>query len=202
MPPLEGPDGTALSHHYVGYGLFTNTVVFFDGNPYPEATMRWFDSWYDGGEFAFQSTSGKRGVHWDVDEDGFFAPAEAPEGTSHTRYNAFSQFFGHIVFDSEAKQRIGGAITSIEDDTEVYLNYAPEEPWIPQWIVPTPEEADYLSLYEEELMLYVHEFMGRAIFSDMDIDAEWADFLDQCERLRAPEILEIKQAQYVRYISG
>ena len=90
----------------------------------------------------------------------------------------------------------------LEEQTEVYLDYVPEENWPAAFIIPTSEESDFINQFEQEMTGYVWETMARWIFTDVDVDSEWDAFVSQIKRMKSDELLKIRQEQYDRYLSN
>jgi hypothetical protein len=152
---------------------------------------------------------GPIGVRWFIDEDtGHYQNIDPPEGMNKNEHRAqhapgsggfavgYYDRYGKITKPPYPEHMM------LEEQTEIYLQYVPEESWPPNFIIPTPEESDFINQYEEEMLGYVWETMARFIFTDADIDNEWPDFVSQLERMRSDEILEIRQEQYDRYLSN
>lgn len=210
LPPLRGPAGHQLWHENVGGGMVAREVAYlYEVNEYPEATTRWMDTWYDGAEMGQSMLIGPIGVRWFIDEDtGHYQNIDPPEGMNKNEHRAqhapgsggfavgYYDRYGKITKPPYPEHMM------LEEQTEVYLQYVPEESWPPNFIIPTPEESDFINQYEEEMLGYVWETMARFIFTDADIDNEWPDFVSQLERMRSDEILEIRQEQYDRYLSN
>jgi putative aldouronate transport system substrate-binding protein len=204
MPPLKGPKGDQLWQFYEGYGLFTSRVVLFKDNKYPEATIRWFDTWYDGGEWGLQCFVGKKGVTWELSEANQYHMFPTPDGMNKNQFqqsHGFSANFGYYSENGPIGEECNPGHQQLEEQTDIYIPYAPDEPWIPQWIIPTGEEAQFLSQYETELMVYVQEMIAKFIFTDIDVDKEWDNYLEQCHKLKSDDVLRIKQTQYNRYMN-
>lgn len=210
MPPLRGPGGDQLWFENIGGGMISREVAYmFNVNEYPEATTRWMDVWYDGAERGQTMLLGPIGVRWYIDEvTGNYANIDPPEGMNKNEHRAQhcpgSGGFAVGYYDRYGK--IGKPPypehMMLEEQTEVYLNYVPEESWPAAFIIPTMEEADVLTQYEEEMMNYVWEMLARFIFSDVDVDSEWDAYVNQIKKMRSDEILAIRQTQYERYLAN
>lgn len=210
MPPLRGPSGDQLWRENVGGALIARDIAYmFSVNEYPEATTRWMDTWYDGAEMGRTMMSGPRDITWDVDEDtGHYRVFDPPEGMNANEFRAqhcpgsggynvgYYNRYGEITKPPHPGHQM------LEEQTEVYLEYVPEESWPGGYIIPTAEESDFLNQFAEEMLGYVWETMARFIFTDADIDNEWSAFVAQIERMRGNEILEIHQRQYDRYLEN
>lgn len=211
LPPMKGPEGHQLWRENVGGGMTAKDVaIMFKGASQPELITRWMDTWYDGAEMGQTMQLGPMGIRWYVDEEtGHYMNIEPPEGMNKNEHRA-QHCPGSGGFSVGYYDRYGKLTKPpypehlmLEMQTEVYLEYAPEESFPHAFIIPTLEEVDFLAQYEEEMMNYVWETMAKMIASpNIDMDAEWDNFVKTVERMKADEILKIKQAQYDRYKSN
>jgi putative aldouronate transport system substrate-binding protein len=208
LPPLQGPKGDRLWRENVGGNMINkDRAVIFNVNQYPELTTRWMDAWFDGSEMGQTMLLGAKDVRWFVDEEtGHYMNIDPPEGMNKNEHRA-QHCPGTGGFNVGYYNRYGELTKPpypehlmLEMQTEEYLKYVPEESWAGALMIPTIEETDFLNHYEEEMMTYVWEMMAKFICTDTNVDAEWDGFLAQLDRMKADEILEIKQAQYNRFV--
>ncbi len=206
VPPLAGPTGTRMWQHNPGGGNIRRDRAFiFNVNEYPEATTRWFDTFFEN-KWALKMHLGEEGINWVVGSDGYYTEQTTPEGMNRNEFRAQScpgsGGFGPYYYDRDTvpKKPIQSRHVMLEKQTNVYLDYIPEETFPNAFVYPTEEENDFLTQYEQEMMNYAWEMTAKFIFGDMDIDAQWPKFVEQCKSMKADEILKIRQAQYDRFL--
>ena len=203
MLPLEGPGGDRLFRRQMS-GVGRNRAFIFSESKYPEAIVRWFDTWLDGAERSYQTRLGKLGVTIYVD-DGIIMRNATPEGVSVNEWQ--SQYAPGSVSTYYINQKImpmavQPVVYMLEIMTDKYMPFAPEEFWPGNLVIGTPEEEELITQYEAELMTYVYETLGRFIAGDVDIDSEWDGFVRQSGRMQADKILQVRQDQYDRYLNS
>jgi putative aldouronate transport system substrate-binding protein len=207
IPPFAGPDGDNLWRLQTGVNMAFGKGYIFNDCPMPEAMVRWFDHWYDGDRNGFTMHNGPEGIRWEQNpETGAFIEYMPPEelGMNLQEWRSWHTPINTYYWDREAEIRkpVLPRHIMLEEYTDQYLPYIPEESFPVNLVKAVDEEIDILAQYEEELLSYVWETMAQFIFGDVDIDAEWPRFLAQTDRMRADEILAVKQAQYDRYVEA
>ena len=207
IPPFAGPDGTNLWRYQTGTGTWTNRALIFRDAPAPEAMVRWLDHWYDGGRNGFTMLEGKEGVRWEQNPQtgAYIEYMPPPElGMNLQEWRQWSTPINTFFWDREGeiKKPVLPRHVMLEEYTDKYLPFIPEESFPANLVKATEPEIDVLVQYEQELLNYVWETMARFIFGEVNIDAEWPRFLDQVRRMRSAEVLQVKQAQYDRYVEA
>jgi putative aldouronate transport system substrate-binding protein len=203
MLPLEGPAGDSLWRRQMS-GVGRGRASVFSQTEYPEAIARWFDTWYDGKERSYQTRLGKLGETIYLD-DGIIMRSATPEGMSVNEWQhqfAPGSVSTYYIDQKMMPMAVQPVVYMLEIMTDRYMPHAPEEYWPGGLIIDTPEEAEMIVQYEEELMTYVFETMGRFIAGDVDIDSEWDGFVRQCSRMKTEDLLQIRQDQYDRFLNS
>ena len=72
----------------------------------------------------------------------------------------------------------------------------------PQTVKFTGEEADELSLLETDLKSYCDQQITKFIIGDLSIEAEFDNYVSECNRRGLARILEIRQTAYDRFMSN
>jgi len=200
IPPLAGPGGKKAWRLNPFGGNFTRDRGYITvKNKYPEATMRWFDAWFDGKEQGYNMVEGQKGITWIVNAEGR-AELKMPAGTDRNEWRGLHVPVIPGWYDKALLPKtINVNHQMLEAQTALYLKVVPKETWPGQFLYPTTEESEYIKRYEKELMTYVQEMMARFIVGDKDIDKEWDIYIKQCQTLKSAELEKIYQSQYNRY---
>ena len=93
------------------------------------------------------------------------------------------------VFSSEASVAAQETWNASQDNEYV----------LPAGIALSSDESGTASALMSDLYTYVGECIPKFILGEMDIDTQWEEFVNNCESMGLPEILEIYQAAYDRY---
>lgn len=202
--PLKGPNGnqiwTALRPHLMQKGAFAITKL----NKYPEATMRWIDTWY-GDEGVKMMYLGIEGVSYEVKPDGSYRYLDSiikgvPQGTTwDTWISKYVPYAGGgsptVVIEKYFNGR-GDTDSAAKTVAPKIRKFAPKEAWATFNF--TPEENEKIVALEQDINTFVAqkipEFVsGKASFT------EWDSFVDQVKKLGVDEYLKLYQAAYDRY---
>lgn len=199
LMPLRGPEGDQLVRRSTS-GIYRDRGFIFAQTEHPEAIVRWFDTWLDGGERSYETRLGKLGVTI-YNDDGIIMRNPTPEGLNANEWQ-HQIAPGHIsVYNIDTDllpMAIQPHVYMMTVMTDRLMPYTPDEYWPQDYVLGTPDEEAFIAQYEEELLTYVFETMGRFIAGGANIDQEWDGFVQQVNRMQAPRLLEIRQAQYDR----
>ncbi|MFC0302594.1 extracellular solute-binding protein [Virgibacillus soli] len=201
---LEGPDGTKM---YTGItsplrslGNFLITKV----NENPEATLRWIDYfWTDEGSKMF--FMGIEGVTYEETAEG---PKLKEEITNHpdglTLTQALAEYIinpggNHPVMVTDDYFTGSENAPTDKEATENLMPYLIDEVW-PSFTY-TPEENEKMAILETDLSKYVSEMQAQFITGEADF-SEWDAYVEQIEKMRLDEYMEIQKEAYKRYKSN
>ena len=70
---------------------------------------------------------------------------------------------------------------------------------MPAGVALSTEESSRASALQSDLYTYVAECIPKFILGEMDIDADWDSFVESCNSMGLPEVVEIYQTAYDRY---
>ncbi len=70
---------------------------------------------------------------------------------------------------------------------------------MPAGVALSTEESSRASALQSDLYTYVAECIPKFILGEMDIDADWDGFVETCNSMGLPEVVEIYQTAYDRY---
>ncbi|MCT8139388.1 extracellular solute-binding protein [Anaerobacillus sp. CMMVII] len=204
MPALAGPDGHKNVTRTNGMGFDRNRMVITSANKNLELTAKWIDALYE----PLQSVQNNWGTYGDNEQQNIFEFDEAAAMLKHLPLGDTSPW--------ELRQRTFtagplaildsyyGNVTTKPDDAAWRLNLM-KDVMVPDMkaenIYPrvffSIEELDRLSTIETDLFPYVKRKRAEWI-TNGKVEAEWAEYLTELDRLGYPEWLEIKQEGYDR----
>ena len=202
--PLKGADGNA---HFWGddSGFAVSRSMYITTNcKNPELMARWVDYCYER-KVTEQINAGPEGIGVVYSEDGVHYRKTVPEGfgtiaewfTDHHFQGLPMLFPDDNLEYNEADYGVTaeGQRLKVDDAIAPYMvkNF-------PNGIIATVEENEEINLYQTDLETYIKDSVARWICGQQDIDATWDEYLAQCEALGMSKMLEIKQAQYDRFI--
>ncbi|WP_243298874.1 extracellular solute-binding protein [Bacillus litorisediminis] len=171
-------------------------------NEHPEATMRWLDYMYSQ-EGSILARLGVEGENWEwTDGEGSYWRLLAPEGMNTTQANAQDapgagtavpmvidkEFF--LKEDNPTIHTIAGWVE------EEYLPYA-EVPF-PQ-VYLTLEEQEEVNTLKPDIDSYLEQMEAKFVSGEVEIDAEWDQYVETLKSLGADRLAEINQAAYDRW---
>ena len=186
-------------------GLATNRFTITSSNKYPEATIRWIDTFLDNGDRALESRFGKEGETWqwlDEDKTKFTEMAESPDGnTVDTAY--ISQFGpGYLSVQWElqdlwAKKQntIQQFIDRADKCNNVYINQAVHT-W-PGLGFDEDTNKDFSNI-DTDLRKYTDNMLSKFIMDGVD-DASWDAYVERSKAFRCDELVEIYQKRWDSY---
>lgn len=70
---------------------------------------------------------------------------------------------------------------------------------MPAGVALSTEESSRASALQSDIYTYVAECIPKFILGEMDIDADWNEFVESCNSMGLPEVVEIYQTAYDRY---
>lgn len=208
MGPLEGPDGRLHVTQTNGVGFHRHRMIITSANENLELTAKWIDQLYE----PHQSVQNNWGTYGDEEQQNIFEFDEGEnmlkhlplEGTAPVELRERTSVEGPLaILDSYY-----GDVTTMPDDAawrldlmkEVMTPHMGDQHIYPD-IMFSLEDLDRLSVIEADLFPYLDRKRAEWM-SNGRADEEWADYLNELERLGLSEWLEIKQKYYDEYISA
>lgn len=204
MPPLAGPDGEVNVTRTNALGLGRGKMVVTSANKNLETTAKWVDQLFD----PIQSVQNNWGTYGDEKQQNIFefdkekgmlkhlplegaAPVELREKTSVGGPLAIlDSYYGkYTTMPDDAKSRMD-IIKNIMAPNMKAENVMPS-------VFHSIQELDRLTTIETDLFAYVLR-MRTEWYQNGKIEAEWAEYLKELDRLGLQEWLQIKQGGYDR----
>lgn len=178
-------------------------------NEYVEESIEWVDYFYgeEGSRFGFIGLEGETHV---VNDDG--NPQYIDEILNYDGGSQLGAFqYGLLVYGgyypyieppAELITQVRGTTKEeiINTDANEYLEYMPDEIW-PNF-APQGGEADEIQTIMSDVETYINESRVKFITGEWNFTTDWDDFVDQLNRMGIPRYLEIRQAQYERYLAN
>lgn len=188
--------------HLGGSGIGRGASAITNKNQYPEATIRWLDTWYSF-EGARMMRFGNEGEDWEWRDDGTWQMILA-EGETTAQKNAYTSMApggqlswwpGNPVLQEWWKK--------VYSDPEYPCNQAEmQEKLFPYYYEPYPavfmteEITKTLADLRGVLNTYVNDMSAKFISGDASIEAEWDSYVAQIHQLGVEELIRIYQDAY------
>lgn len=199
MAPLEGQ---VVATNVVVAGCSVNRFTITKDCQYPEAAIRWIDTFLDNGERALESRFGKEGETWkwlDEGKEQFTEMAESPDGNKvDTAY--ISQFGpGYLSVQWELQDLWRKKLNTIQQFidrakmcNEVYINSAVTT-W-PGLGFDEETNKDFTNI-DTDLRKYTDNMLSKFILEGVT-DEAWNEYIDRCKALRSEELVAIYQKRW------
>jgi putative aldouronate transport system substrate-binding protein len=205
MPALQGPHGDRLYSQVLPLLQVQGTFAITKANPYPEATMRWVDTFYseEGSKFF---RMGIEGQTYDVMTDGTIQYKDSishnPQGLSFDQaVGQFSPWPGgglpHMIY--EKYDRTPNSLASTLAAAQLLEPYVPKEIW-PNFLF-TAAEQDQVNALQTDINTYVGEMRIKFITGAAPFSA-WDDYVDTLRNMGVADLTDIYAAAYTRYKQG
>lgn len=203
--PLEGPHKDRIWNAVWSPLINTSAFAITSANKYPEATMRWIDYFY-GDEGVLLFFMGVEGQTYNVNDKGDYEYID--EITSNPDGLTFDEAIGKYLcwggggYPAPAMQKFfrGSETFPIAVETgEKYKPYFPKEIWA--GFSYTKEETEKMIPIQTDLSTYVFEMMAQFIIGEVSFD-KWDEYLEQLDKMKLDEYMEIYQAAYDRYMGN
>lgn len=210
VPPLEGPDGTRIAAWDPNDAAPTGQFIITDKCENPELAFRWADGLYEI-ETTTRSNFGVKDVDWrwaTPDEVGIngeqavwtrlvVLEADQQQCWSQTgpSYRSNEWRLGESI-DPNVPPEYQQEVVLYNETKEKYEPYQqPAEMSLPTLYF---DEEQSLTLSELSVTIdpYVEETFTLGILGDVDIDAEWENYLATLDQLGVSQLQEIYQSAY------
>ncbi|AEI40575.1 ABC transporter substrate-binding protein [Paenibacillus mucilaginosus] len=207
MPALKGPSGEKNVTRTNGMGFDRGRMVVTKENKNLEATAKWMDQLYD----PLQSVQNNWGTYGDTAQQNIFELDPSTNMLKHLPLN------GTAPVELRQKTSVGGPLAILDSYYGKVTTKPDDAAWrldlMKKVMVPdmkakqiyprvffSLEELDRLSAIETDLFAYVLR-MRTEWMENGRVEAEWADYLKELDRLGLQEWLKIKQAGYDRSVT-
>ncbi len=194
IPPLKGPNGDQLwykSSNTIDVGHF----VITSANEYPAETLRWADRLFEP-EMSLQICRGKYGVNIIKNADGTIDFVKTPEGMSYGEFR-FKNTPGDVYpyrVGAEQYEKINlvdSQNRKLKEHYPLYKDYLPEEVY-PQVFL-TEQQEETLAILKTDVVAYVEKMRAQWITGHSNVDDDWDKYLEQLNKMRLPEMIQIYQ---------
>lgn len=216
IPPLEGPDGT----RYTMYNKYQHievgaSFVITDQCKNPEIAFMWADGFYND-EIHRRKFNGEPGVAWeepgpdDLGIDGQPALYKQIIQWGSEQNSAWCSLGNYKVTNTErhgeavpndgsfSAQKLLYDATVGNDEVPGYIGFEPPEDMILPPLYMSAEETEKITEIEADISDYVKESFALFVVGEMDLDADWDEYLQTLDAYGLPTLLEVKQAAYDR----
>ncbi len=215
LAPLKGPAGVQYTIHNP-YPLGLGKYVITTACKTPEVAARWIDFFYTE-EGLLAQKYGRENEEWYHPTDGSLGIGEGLE-PGPARFNwmpgkGWSETLQNITLNQQGPiyepREFRGAwqedpASPLEPRlikaTKEYEGFEMKEVWPP--IMMTKEETDELAALETQINDYVREMLARFITGDIDIEAEWDNYVNRLEAMNVKRLNEIRQGAYDRFLNN
>lgn len=210
LAPLEGPKGVRYTTYYPFAHIPMMQITSEAENP--EILMRWADKLYTL-EYTMIANAGPRleGVQWRWAEEGeigingqpavytFLEAAVYPTNESWvnmaTTFRSNEFRLGQMAPPNDPWDR---EVRLYNLSRDVYNPYVPEMEMIYPPVYIDPADVGELARLKTAVKDYVEESIVRFITGDLDIEADWNDYMDELDVIDIDRYLEIYQEAYDR----
>ncbi|MGH2557797.1 MAG: ABC transporter substrate-binding protein, partial [Thermomicrobiales bacterium] len=207
--PLEGPEGVRIAAYDPYRPIFPGAFVITSACEQPELAFRWADGLYDL-ETTMRAVEGVPGEHWRWAEAGEIGNNGEPAiwvrlvsfgGQQNFSWSNTGPFYfteeihSGQVLDPEKADRSQETIL-YRATQEQYVPYAqPAELVLPPLFF-AEEQAQEVAELGATITGYVEETLALAVSGQIDIEAEWDNYLSTLEGMGHPRYLQIYQEAY------
>jgi len=208
VPPLEGPDGTRQTYWEEYAGVTTGTYVIPTASEKKDIAMKLIDYMFTE-EMRMWSRYGVEDRDWKRPDDGVKAWdggqamvdvtignlvwGETQNVHLVNRMPGWSRFASHANVDTGDPYNLEKVLW------DAHLEYKPyiTNQRVPPLLYTEAEGREYSELFNT-LHLYVEQMQAEFITGQRDIDTEWDSFVEECNKIGLPRILEINQTAFDR----
>lgn len=209
VPPLAGPDGTRYAFLNPYQPFRPGAFVITSACRQPDIAFRWADGLYDL-ETSMRAVEGFPGEHWRWAEPGEIGNNGEPAvwerlynygDIQNFTWNQTGPYFRTEAIHSGQvadPERAGRSLETMlyRETRGKYLPYAqPAELVLPPLFF-TQEQAQEVAELEATIAAYVEETFALAVSGQLDIAAEWENYLATLEGMGLAQYLQIHQDAY------
>lgn len=211
VAPLKGPDGVQVTQ-YDPYQVAPGQFVITNKAKNPEAAFRFADALYDR-EITLRSTIGEPDVDWrwaTADEIGLNGEAAVYMDMSKFGVTQNKQWSQTGIAYRPNSLRLG-LVANPDNPLDSILYNETKEKYEPyrvdvETVLPpinfTVDQSAEIADLSKTIYDYTNEMMARFIIGDVDINAEWEQYLATLDSMNLSRYLEIYQEAYETYKSA
>lgn len=191
IAPLEGPAGRLWGAQ--DFSLDKNRGLITTACEYPEAAMRFMDSFYE----PVTSLRLEHGIYLE-EKDGKYEILPNESGKP-------SQAPGAYVGKNKSKAVVDEYLIKTQSQIDAAERQAMYQPYLMEPLPLmnyTPEESDELSKLSTDITKIATEQKAKWCTGQGDIDAEWDAYLESLNKVGLERYMEIHNAAYERYNSN
>ncbi|TDQ42689.1 extracellular solute-binding protein [Aureibacillus halotolerans] len=205
---LEGPYGDQVMSWVDPVVRGTSSFTVTSKNPYPEESIKWVDFFYseEGSKFA---AFGEEGYTYTM-VDGLPRYSDEilnhEEGAQIGAFQFVDNVYGGYWPYLEPPDTWRTAAMGNELAKSVNADPAEAEAYLPETIIstftPTAEESDELDAINTDINTYMEEMRSKFITGELDVEAEWENYVNTLKQMGYEKLIEIRKDQYERYQSS
>lgn len=206
LPMVSGPDGWKNATRTNNLGYDRGRMVITSVNQNVALTAKWIDKCYE----PLQSAQNNWGTYGDEEQQNIFEMNGAGDFLSHLPLGSTSPW------ELRQKTFIGGPLAILDEYYGTYITMPDDAAWrlkilkdvyVPHMkmdsIYPkvffSIEDQMELTNIELPMFEYFKSRQAEWIFSGGDIDAQWADYIEELKEIGLDRWLEIKQSYYNKF---
>ena len=179
-------------------------------NKYPEATIRWVDTFLDAGERAVSARFGEENISWKWQNDektAWTEMAETPDGEAVNtaligRYSPVgNSVYWNLGGDGMAalkQNTVQQFIDRGNANNNVYINHA-----VQTWPSSLSFDEDKMATFTDidtELRKYTDNMLSTFILQGID-DNSWNAYVEQCKTLGSETLVQMYQERWDEYLA-
>ena len=211
IPPLIGPEGVK-GVVYKPYSYSTGTFVITVNCKYPDVAIQYADYLYSPEATIWYIEYGIENQDWRVAEPGEIDLngnqakwvrlnwAGYGDDIQNVHYDQtgpsyrsrdFRESWGQIYDRYDTN---GISLRNHQDTINNYLGNEPSQVFPPLYL--SPEKIEQIAQTKTPLVNYIKEHIAKFIVGDLDLDADWDNYLNDLERMNITEYISIYQDEY------
>lgn len=204
---LEGPEGDKVVNWMDPPTRGTSSFTITNKNQHPVETIKWVDYFYgeEGSLFGYFGIEGETyhmvdGKPEYIDEIKNYKGG-VQLGAFQYVDNVYGGYFPYVEPPAELRTSVKGRTL----DEEILANaeelelYAPEEIW--PAFTPTEEESKRTNAILTDINKYITEMRVNFVTGNANFESDWENYVNTLDRMGAQDYLEIRRAQYERYMN-
>ncbi len=195
--PVAGPNGDRYWRYNPQYVKDCKYVAeITTACEYPEVAMRWLDTLYDQ-EISMQIFYGPLGQTMEKTADGYKV-LDCPEGFDANLWNwkwcMNDNMVGYVTDSFSQKITPPAEVAQKLETDKEYSKYFKDE-YFPL-VNLNEDQVTEIAIFGTDLKTYWQETVATWITTNADVDAEWANYVDQMNAMGAEDYVKIYQAAY------
>ena len=202
MPIFPGPDGVQRACVANNQEINRDAFAISRTNEYAAATLRWADMLFDP-VMSAQANWGPLGIAQEMNDDGMLEQIPVADGESEQERRVKVAPGGPKIITAEDFETVvlpePRAAERQEQIAEFYEPHRANEKYPP--VMLSVEELNEISTIEADVKTLVDEKISTWIVKG-GIEEQWDGYVAQLESIGLPEMIEVYQTAYDRYIDN